>query len=201
MARHLWTFLLLGIFAISFLTNVLFIPKTSLVSLIQLEPLNQPTPMEQNGREVLVAKIYSSYPFNTRNLLTVNAGAKNGVAEGMPVSADGNFLLGGVFEVLENISIVRTIFDKDFSLSVRVGQKEANALLAGGQTPRLTLLEKSADIQSGDLVYSATRGFPYGMKIGEVGQVIVSPPGAFKEAELLLPYQINDLREVAILLK
>lgn len=199
--KYIWALILFGTLAISLLTNVLFAPKANLASLISLELLTEPVLIKENGREVLIAKIYSTYPFNSRNLITLNAGNQHGLKEGMPVTADGKLLLGSIQEVLEDLSIARTIFDKDFSLSVRIGEKAINALLAGGQTPRLTLVEKSAEIHSGDIVYSATRGFPYGMKIGEIGQIKIAASGAFKEAELLLPYQITDLREAAIIIK
>lgn len=198
MARYIWLAILIGILVISFFNNFLVSPKAKLVSLIKLESLSRPMMVKQNAREVLVAQIYSTYPFNHRNLLTINAGSEDGVSVGMPVTADGNFLLGQITEVSEKTSVARTIFDQDFSLSVRLGNNKTDALLAGGQTPKLTLLEKSAEIQEGDPVYSSGTGVPYGLKIGLVGTIKNLLASSFKEADLQLPYQINNLREVAI---
>lgn len=199
--KYLWLLSLILILGLSLFNNFLVSPKAQLASLIKLEPISRPVIVKQDGREVLVAQIYSTYPFNHRNLLTINAGTEDGVAAGMPITADGNFLLGQVVEVSEKTSVARTIFDQDFSFSVRLGTNKTDALLAGGQTPKLTLLEKAAEIQEGDPVYSAGTGIPYGLKIGLVGAIKNLSAGSFKEAELQLPYQINNLREVAILIR
>ncbi len=148
-----------------------------------------------------MAKIYSTYPFNLRNLLTINAGAKNGVRVGMPATIDGKLLLGRVIEVLEDKSIIQTIFDRDFSLPVRAGEKEINALLVGGQIPRLSLIDKSSNIEEGNGVFSAGQDFPYGMAIGAVGAISGSFANSLLEADLEVPYRISDLREAAILIK
>ena len=201
MAKYLWLSLLVALFGLSFFKNSVVARKAELASLINLEPLSRPEVIRQNSREVIIVKVYSTYPFNNRNLIIVNAGFEDRVVEGMTVTADGNFLLGGVIGVSVRSSVVRTIFDKDFSLSVRIGEKEVDALLAGGQNPRLTLVEKTAEIKEGDLVFSVGGGFPYGLKIGQIGAINDRLVGSFKEAELQVPYMLSDLREAAIFAK
>lgn len=196
--KYAWLIILIGILTLNFFNNFLISPKSNLASLIQFNLPEPPRLMKQSGREMLVAKIYSTYPFNNRNLLTVNAGAESGVRIGMPATIEGKILLGQVIEVFENKSIIRTFFDKDFSLPIRIGEKEANALLVGGQDPRLSLIDKSSDIKEGDSVFSAGRDFPYGMAVGTVG--IISSANSLLEASLMTPYQISDLREVYILI-
>lgn len=201
MFKYLWLSILIGILVFSFFSDFIVSSKTNLASLIQLEALDEPQLVSQNNREALVAKVYSTYPFNHRNLLTVNAGAADAVVAGMPVTIDGNFLLGQVIEVSENESVVRTIFDKDFTLSVKAGIAGVDALLVGGSQPALKLIEKNSEVSQSDLVYSAGRDFPYGLKIGKVGQLEDAVADAFKVALLELPYQANYIEEVAILLK
>lgn len=201
MARYAWLFVLIGIIVINAVNHFAISPKSGLANFVQLSAAEEPRVLKSNGLEALIAKIYSTYPFNHRNLLTINAGSKDGVRIGMPVAANGTLLLGQVSEVWENKSLVQTIFDKDFSLPVRSGSLEADALLVGGQTPKLSLIEKNSVVNENDPVYSAGRNFPYRMAIGKIGFVTAAADNSLREASLVLPYQISDLREVVILTK
>ena len=199
--KYLWFPIVIGLIGLVFFGNTLVSNKTNLAAVVTLQPLDKPTLIKQDGREALIARVYSTYPFNHRNFLTVSAGYADGVTPGMAVTADGNFLLGQVAEVFEHTSNVRTIFDKNWTISVRLGAKAADALLVSGQEPQLTMIDKKAEVEDDAPVYSASRDFPYGLKMGTVKNI--QDPGviAFKQAELELPYQLNDLKEVAILLK
>src|SRR3989344_3641148 len=198
--RYVWLFILLGILALSIFNNLPASSKSNLAALIQLLPLDEPLPIKQNNRSALAADIYSTYPFNHRNQLILNAGSAHGVKEKMPVTVEGNFLLGRVIQVSEKNSIVETIFDPNFSLSVRVGNKAVNALLSGGQDPKLTLIEKSAEISEGDSIISVSKDFPYGSKVGSVGAINDDLLESFKETQVEFPYKTNDLRQAVILL-
>lgn len=201
MGKYVSALILIGITAF-FLVNSLFSgTKNNLVELVNLHPLAKPVLVQQGKRSVLVAKVYSTFPFNNKDLLAINAGSTDGVAVGMPVSLEGNILVGQIIEVSETQSIVRTIFDKDWSLSVRVGANQYDALLVGSQNPRLTLIDRTHLINVGDEVISAKKDLPYGLKIGGVSQVNDLVASSFKEADLILPYNPKDLREVVIFIK
>lgn len=201
MSKYFWLLALVIFFGLSFFNNFFISPKSNLANLIQLNLPEQPRVVRQGGKDILEAKIYSTYPFNSRSLLTINAGEENGVRIGMPATIGGKVLFGKVLEVSQNKSIIRTFFDKDFSLPVRIGNKEANALLVGGQSPRLSLIDKLSDIKEGDGVFSAGQDFPYGMAVGAVGAISDSSSNSLLEASLDVPYQISDLREAVILLE
>lgn len=198
--KYVWFFVVLGIAGIIFFNRFFVVAKNNLAALVQLEPLEQPQLIEQNGRRVLAARIYSTYPFNHRQIIAINAGINDGVQAGMPVTADGNVLLGQVTEVFDSFSSVRTILDQNWKISVRLGSGAADALLIGGQEPRLTLIEQRAAVAENDWVYSAGRDFPYGLKIGTVAKIYETAVSTFKEAALQLPYQINNIRTVYVLL-
>lgn len=199
--KYAWLLFLLGIISLNAFNHIVISPKSGLANLIQLSAPENPQIIKINNREALIAKVYSTYPFNHRNFLTVNAGSENGVRVGMPVAVDGALLLGQVMEVWEDKSLIQTIFDRDFSLPVRSGPKEADALLVGGQTPKLSLIEEKSDVNENDPVYSAGKDFPYRMAIGKVGPVAAVANNSLREASLVLPYRVSDLREVAILIK
>lgn len=199
--KYLWIPVLVGAAALVFFNSAAISSKFGLVSLISLEPLPAPLPVSENRREALIAKVHSTYPFNHRGFFTIAAGAGHGIEAGMAVTADGNYLLGQVAEVFESESVVRTIFDNNWALSVRIGPSEVDALLATGQEPKITLIDKKSAVSEGEWVYSASRDFPYGLKLGTVRGLRNADADQFQEADLDLPYRLNEIKEVAVLIK
>ncbi len=199
--KYLWILVLVGAAALVFFNNAAVSSKFSLAALISLEPLPEPLPVSENRREALIAKVHSTYPFNHRSFFTIAAGSGDGIKAGMAVTADGNHLLGRVAEVFENESVVRTIFDNNWAISVRVGPGGADALLVAGQEPALTLIDKKSAVSEGEWVYSASREFPYGLKLGTVRGLREADADPFQESDLELPYRFNEIKEVAVLIK
>jgi cell shape-determining protein MreC len=153
-----------------------------------------------SGSRRIVAKVYSTYPFNNRNLIMINAGKRDGVEVNAPVAVEGTFLLGRISEVFSDYSIVSTIFDAGWELPVKVENDSINALLIGGREPRLTLIEKSKLILDGATVYTAEQGFPYGMHVGTINEARDELANTFQEASLVFPYEVSLLTEVSVLL-
>jgi len=152
----------------------------------------------KNGH-LISAHVFSSYPFNHRDILVLDAGSNEGVSLGSGVLVGDVLLLGYVQSVTLNTSNVRTIFDADVSIPVKIGEKGIDALLVGGRTPQLTLIVSEAVIGSGDSVYSAGSQFPYGLSLGEVDTVKAEPGSAFKTATLKIAYDPGNLDAVSIL--
>lgn len=148
----------------------------------------------------LAAPVYAAYPFNSRNALVVAAGAKDGVNVGAPVTLGRSILVGEITEVYSRTSVIRTIFDAEWSSAVRIGAGGADGLLQGGTLPRLTMIEKDAALREGDAVISASPSYPYGLRIGEVRRIRDISEGTFREADLMTPYAIRDLDAVEIIL-
>ena len=153
---------------------------------------------EAASRKYLAVKVYSTYPFNNRDLITVNAGARDGLKPLMTVTVGGYALLGQIIEVRERLSVVRTIFDAGWEMPVKIGEGGVDALLVGGREPRLTLIVKEKQISAGDPVYAAGNDFPFGLKIGSVAAVDDEAGAAFQSAALLTPYEPRDLSEVFV---
>ncbi len=145
----------------------------------------------------LSVKVFSTYPFNIKNQLTLNAGEKQGVKPQATATLGDNVLVGQVSEVFENISVVKTIFDPNWQLPVRIGKDEINGMLQGGAEPKVILIEKP--IQVGDIVYSASAEYPYGLKVGEITEIKESAAGVFREAAIKIPFVVGELREVKII--
>lgn len=160
------------------------------VSSVNYQPVNE---------NYLAAKVFSTYPFNIKNEIIINVGENQGIKEAMSVILGENILVGQIIKVFENSSIVRTTFDPNWQLPIRISEKEIDGLFRGGSEPKVVLIEKNKPLQVNDAVYSASQEFPYGLLIGEVVEIKESTAGVFKEAILKMPFNINELREVQII--
>jgi len=147
------------------------------------------------------AKVYSVYPFNNQSELTITGGTLQGLKEGQPVTIGSSVLVGYIARTFESYSIVKTVFDDAWQVAVRIGESATDGLLVGGRTPELTLIGKHKTIQEGEIVYSASKSFPYGLTLGKVGAIKDSANTLFKEAALTPSYTLNDLSEVTVLLR
>lgn len=187
-----------------------FVNKEDLISKLELEndslraelyiAENLENKQSQNGKwEYSHAKVFSSYPFNNQNLISINLGLSDNVENHSVVVAVPGILLGQVTQVQENASLVRTIFDKNFTVAVKIGENKINALLKGGVPPILEMIDKNSGVKSGDFAYSADQNFPYGFKIGEI-QLMEGDDAAepFKKAVLKINYNPALLEEVLI---
>ncbi|TSC60179.1 MAG: Uncharacterized protein LiPW15_57 [Parcubacteria group bacterium LiPW_15] len=148
-------------------------------------------------KNMLVADVYSRYPFNFKNELLADAGASDNVKNGGAAIFDG-VLIGKIIEVKDRTAVIQTVFDPSFSLPVRIGKSKTDALLIGGVEPRLTMIPKNADIAPGDLVYSASANFEYGLLVGTAGTPTISGTNVFSEAPLILGYNPLDIRYLSL---
>lgn len=151
--------------------------------------------------DTIGGKIFSSYPFNNKNLLSINIGSERGIREGMPATVSGQILVGQVIQVFKNYSLIRTIFSPNWEIPVRIGNKKVPALLVGGPELKLTMIVNDKPIFDGQTIFAAKQDLPYGLKIGEVVNVQNDiATGVFKEARVKLDYDLNDLSEILIAL-
>jgi cell shape-determining protein MreC len=154
--------------------------------------------------------VFSKYPFNFKNEMTVNVGGAQGVEKDRPVLVlpqgapsdnplESGFLLGVTVSVNETNSVIRTMLDSRWSSSVRIGKEGVDALLSGGVSPTLGLIPKDTKIVPGDSVYSTDSRFPYGLAVGQIVKIRESSDQAFQTAVVGLGYEINKVRSVIII--
>lgn len=143
------------------------------------------------------AMVYSRYPLNFKNELLVNAGSDNGVQIGAAVIFQG-ILIGQIQKVFPDYAIVQTLFDNGVKMPVRIGSTGADGLLQGSSEPTVGSISNSAAIQTGDIVYSAASGLPYGLPIGTIAATSTSPDSLFQQATLNFGYDINSIQTVFI---
>jgi rod shape-determining protein MreC len=123
--------------------------------------------------------------------LTIGAGARDGVTLKMPITTPEG-LVGEVSEVLETTSLVKTLIDPDFVVSVTIagkpGTKSGKALARG----------------SGSANFLRAEGFRGAApKVGDVVVTLNAPGGAFQTVpvgviERVLPPSGNTPSQIAI---
>lgn len=140
--------------------------------------------------------VYSVYPFNLKNEISVDAGSTSRVKLGGAAITTEGILVGKIISTTSDSSVVRTVFDPNFELPVYIGKTSVPALLKGGPNPKITLIPKSSIVDAGEVVYSSSKDFPFGLVLGELGPIEVSGTSVFYEGELKLSYNLTDLRIV-----
>ena len=166
--------------------------------LLELQLNLNKRPLDDDGHKYLNVKVYSTYPFNDKNIFTIAAGAKDGIEKGMTVLAAKNIIFGKIIKVFNHYSEVETILSPNWQSTVRVGEENFDGLLIGGPLPKVTMIVDSKNVISGQKIYNTYKDFPYGFKIGEV-KMVENNNGVFKEVTVSLPYDLNQLLEVIVL--
>lgn len=143
--------------------------------------------------------VYSSYPFNTRSEVAVGIGSGQGVEVGDIVTHGTNILIGRVKEVSSDISIVSTIFDPDFKTAVRIGDGSTDAVMSGGNELTLELIPEDATVELGELVFTASKDFPYALAVGRIREVGSDRGTSLQTAALIPEVDIRSLRNINVL--
>ena len=139
----------------------------------------------------------SQLPFNFRNELALDAGTDEGVMPGKAVTFQG-VLVGVVSRSFADSATAQTVFDNGFRMPVRIGTAGIDALLQGGAYPEAMSITKSATIAAGDIIYAAALGLPYGIPVGIVASVSISPDNLFQQATVNFAYDVNDIQTVLV---
>ncbi|PIR88618.1 MAG: hypothetical protein COU09_01385 [Candidatus Harrisonbacteria bacterium CG10_big_fil_rev_8_21_14_0_10_44_23] len=166
--------------------------------IVQLK--NQPEIIEGGNDAYLHAQLFSQYPFNNTSEVSVAAGEEHGLVGGENILAEPGIFFGKIIDLKKKSSSIQTIFSRGLELPVKIGDERVDGLLVGSNQPRITLISKSKAIQSGDRILLASPDFPFGLTIGFVDSIEDKHSELFQEASISLPYKINDLNEVYILL-
>ncbi|MEN9342216.1 MAG: hypothetical protein RIQ54_472, partial [Candidatus Parcubacteria bacterium] len=147
--------------------------------------------------------VYSRFPFNFREEISVAAGTVAGVGIGdvvvLPVSDQGAILFGSITDASRTIAHAMTIFDARWKSPVRIGSSGAQGLLVGGLSPRVSFISRTAEISVGDIIYNADSRFPFGLTIGQIKHIESSADSGFRQADIKFSYDPSDVFVVGIL--
>jgi len=128
-----------------------------------------------------------------QDIISIDKGSDDGIAEGMPVINQQKVLFGKVSKVYKNFSNVTLISNKNNVLDVRIQQADAqkpDVLGAvkgkGGLGIYLDMVPIDDELKSGDiLITSALEDkFPKNLLVGKVGQIIKNDRQPFQQARV-----------------
>lgn len=171
--------------------------KAQLQKLQIFFPASEDSKKNELSIKCILAKVFSTYPFNIKGALTIDKGSNDKIKNGQVVLASENILLGQISEVYDDSSVVRTIYDPNWQLPVKIGEEKINGLFVGGNDPKITLLEKPVKV--GDAVFVNSKDFPELIKLGEIKEMKQESGGILKEVAIIKTlYNINSLDEVYI---
>jgi rod shape-determining protein MreC len=135
-------------------------------------------------------------------ILTLDRGAKDGIARMMPVvTADG--VVGRVHSVSDHAADVLVLTDRNSSIAVRVERTRARANVRGVGKPDACKLDyalRTEDIIEGDVLATAgTDGvFPRGLPVGRITQLRRSANGLFQDARVIPAVDVTRVEEVLV---
>lgn len=147
----------------------------------------------------LEAKVYSRYPLNDRASLIISGGQKASVEKGMPVVTKEGVLVGSVEKTKRKQSEVKTIFDPLWKTGVTIGSEKVKGVLRGGSLVRVELVPRDAKIEEGDVVVNVSSDIPMGVPIGSIGKIQTKEGSTWITAEVVVPYELEELNEVVII--
>lgn len=135
------------------------------------------------NKEALVAQILAVDTGNTRQVLVLNKGTREGVFVGQPV-LDAKGVMGQVIDVGLMTSSVLLISDAKSAVPVRNNRTGERAILVGTNSMNelsLINLPKSSLIAKGDMLVTSGLGrrYPEGYPVGEVSKINHVPGDEF----------------------
>ncbi len=154
---------------------------------------------DQSIMPTSTVKVYSSYPFNNSQYIVLAAGENQGIDVGDVVTYGSDILIGKITSVSPSESVAETIFNPGWEMSVRIGTQQVNSLFKGGIELDVTLIPNNLPVNAGDVVVTASRGFPYGLEVGIVQSIVNDAGTPYKHAVLQAPFKLENLRDVSII--
>lgn len=138
-----------------------------------------------------------------RTELILNRGGADGITLQAPVIVQGSMLLGFITDVSDHTAVVRLLLDPGTSLPGEVaGQDHSRGLVEGRQYTSVVLstVPRDAQIKAGEMVVTTAQNqTPQGLLIGKINRVTNVKNEAYQEADVELPYDVDDVRAVNVL--
>lgn len=131
--------------------------------------------------------------------IIIDAGTRDGVSDGMRVSAFGDVLIGKVKTAFARQSVVSLISSAGFSLNARLMRPPLAVVVEGRGGGNFSVtLPKSFAVDIGTQVYTSETAPLF---IGVVEDIIQSNAGATQKLFLRLPFNIDALHEALVIME
>ena len=172
---------------------------TELQQVRQLINLRPP----REGDAFLGASVFAREPSNLKDMIAIDRGSSDGLAEGMVVLTRQGTLVGSITQVLDDVSWVTLITDPSSAVSTIVQASRVQGVVAGSTDASLTMefVERTADVKEGDLVITSglSGKFPPGELVGGVVGVESTPEELFQSVQVQPLADLASLEAVLVL--
>jgi rod shape-determining protein MreC len=129
---------------------------------------------------------------NDQDIVSINKGYDDGIAEDMPVIDQNNVLYGKIYKVFKNFSQVMLISNENSSINAQAQRdaesEAANGIIkgGGGLSIYLDLVPVGLDLQNGEILITSAleQTFPKNLLIGKIYQVDKNDQKPFQQAKI-----------------
>ncbi len=137
--------------------------------------------------------------------VTINRGARDGVARTNPVIVGDGVLVGTVIEVFDSVSYVRLINDTQSKIGATLLNKERTiGLVEGGYDigVQMNFIPQNEIVSPGDMIVTSglTDNMPRGLNIGTVEYIEKQPLEPFQQAVLKPIADLSYLTSVSVII-
>jgi len=157
---------------------------------------------QESTLDLVPAKVIGTQERGFVNSLLLDSGAADSLKKDMAVVTSQG-LVGKIFTVSEQFSVVQLLFDRNFRASAMVQRSRIKGIIRWNQGEQVELGEVTArsDVVSGDVIVTSTVSsvFPSGIVIGEVERVEREHPrDMFLRIDVRPAVDFNKLEEVFV---
>ncbi len=154
--------------------------------------------------DYISAQVVASTTNRSRNFLTINKGANDGVVADMAVITPEGYAVGIVVDCTENFAVAKMLLNKDLRIGGVLAEdgSHGSVVWRGGDTQVVDFVEvsKYAKVESGDLVRVAgfSQYFPPETVIGKVERAEISDSGTSYNCEVRLAADMERIYNVVL---
>jgi rod shape-determining protein MreC len=137
-----------------------------------------------------------------RNTITIDVGARDGVAPQMPVVTEAG-LAGKVISTGAHYAIAQLLLNRDVRVSAKIQRNRVDGIVRweSGRTLGLFNIAKTLDVQPGDVVITSEYSgiFPAGIRIGVVESTRNISGSLFQYVAVIPAVDFQRLEQVAVI--
>ena len=161
--------------------------------------------INQQQYTLIAAKVFKNSYTLTNNIITINKGAKDGIAKDMAVISPIRGVVGFIQNVSENFATIRPLLNQETAISVVLKKDNAFGSLVWGddnfdyRKAYVKEIPNHYKVKIGDtIITSGSGGFPRGIEVGKVTNTRISTGDSFMTLEVGLFNNFSTLHFVYV---
>ncbi len=161
--------------------------------------------VNQQQYTLFAAKVIKNSIGLRNNYITINKGSLDGIAKDMAVISPQKGVVGFVQEVSEHLATIRSLLNKNTSISVFVKKNNAFGSLVWGdgnfdyQKAYVKEIPNHIKVNVGDTIITTGEGsFPRGIEVGRISKTGISTGDSFMTLEIGLFNDFSTLQYVYV---